>query len=72
MSEATTEALRAAFLRRLTVDEGNDRRRREFNRAIFFPAGEEFADGMAIFNETDLDMVMAAFDAAVEDLRRGL
>jgi hypothetical protein len=58
--------LRAAFLRRLTVDsETRDRRRREFNIAIFDAEG-----GWAIWSSTDLDMVMAAFDAAVRDVAR--
>lgn len=53
-------ALRAEFLRFLTTDsETKDRRRREFNQAIF-----DAERGFAIFNGTDLDMVMSKFDKA--------
>jgi len=53
-------ALRREFLRLLTTDsETKDRRRREFNQAIF--NGDE---GWAIWSSTDLDMVMDKFDKA--------
>jgi hypothetical protein len=56
--------LRAEFLRLLTEDsETRDRRRREFNQAIF--DGER---GNAVFNGTDLDMVMDKFDRALRIL----
>jgi hypothetical protein len=56
--------LRELFVQRLTVDsETRDRRRKDFNSAIFMD------DGVAVFTRTSLDMVMAAFDAALEDLR---
>lgn len=57
--------LREEFLRLLTVDsETNDRRRKEFNQAIF--DGER---GFACFNGTDLSMVMDKFDRAVRNLK---
>lgn len=55
--------LREAFLARLTVSSPHsDRRRKDYNQAIFNPD-----EGWAIFNGTDLDMVLDAFDAAVKD-----
>lgn len=57
----TIDLLRAEFLRLLTVDsETKDRRRREYNQAIF-----DADEGWAVFNGTDLDMVMQKFDRAV-------
>lgn len=56
------DRLRAEFLRLLTVDsETQDRRRREYNQAIFDPTG------YAIWSSTDLDMVMEKFDKAVKN-----
>jgi hypothetical protein len=57
--------LKAEFLRLLTEDsETNDRRREEYNQAIF--DGER---GFACFNGTDLSMVMEKFDRAVRNLK---
>jgi hypothetical protein len=59
------EELRAEFLRLLTEDsETRDRRRKEFNQAIFAPVAE---GGWAVFNGTNLDMVMEKFDRAVKN-----
>jgi hypothetical protein len=56
-------ALREEFVRALTVDsETRDRRRRDYNQAIFAP---QERGGYAIFTGTDLSMVLDAFDAAV-------
>lgn len=55
------EELRKAFVKRLTVDSDcHDRRRKDFNQAIF-----DTDEGFACFNGTDLDMVLEKFDAAV-------
>lgn len=60
------DELRSEFLRLLTEDsETTDRRRRDFNQAIF-----RAPEGWAIWSSTDLDMVMDKFDAAVRNLRR--
>lgn len=60
-----SDELREEFLRLLTVDsETDDRRRKEFNQAIF--DGER---GFACFNGTDLSMVMDKFDRAVRNLK---
>lgn len=62
----TNDELRAEFLRLLTQDsETHDRRRRDFNLAIF-----DADKGYAIWSSTDLDDVMSRFDKAVENLRR--
>lgn len=58
------DTLRAAFIRRLTVDsETHDRRRRDFNQALF-----DADEGFACFNDIDLDMILQKFDAAVLDI----
>ena len=58
--------LREEFVRLLTVDsETKDRRRREFNQAVF-----NAEQGWAIWSSTDLDMVMQKFDRAVRLLER--
>lgn len=55
--------LRELFLKYLTIDsETRDARRREFNQAIF-----NAERGWAIFDDTDLDMVMKRFDKAVKE-----
>ena len=55
--------LRALFLKYLTQDSRTqDARRKEYNQAIF--DGEE---GWAVFNGTDLDMVLDKFDKAVKE-----
>jgi len=55
--------LRALFLKYLTQDsKTQDARRKEYNQAIF--DGEE---GWAVFNGTDLDMVLEKFDKAVKE-----
>lgn len=58
------EKLRVVFLTHLTVDsEITDARRKEFNQAIF-----NAKEGWAVFNNTDLDMVMEKFDKAIKEL----
>jgi len=53
--------LRAEFLQLLTEDgPTTDRRRREYNQAVFMP------DGQPVWSETTLDMVMDKFDRAVK------
>lgn len=61
------EELRAAFVKRLTVDsDHHDRRRKDFNQAIF-----DANEGYACFSGTDLSMVLEKFDTAVQDLQKG-
>jgi hypothetical protein len=59
------DTLRAEFVRLLTTDgPTKDRRRRDYNQAIFEPNGE------SIWSSTDLEMVMEKFDQAVRNLKR--
>jgi hypothetical protein len=65
MTLVNTNELRREFVRLLTTDSHTqDRRRREFNQAIFAP------EGWAVFNGTDLDMVMEKFDKAIKSTVR--
>ena len=57
--------LREEFIRCLTVDsETRDGRRKDFNQAIF-----DAERGYAVFNGTDLGMVLAKYDKAVRNLK---
>lgn len=62
--------LRELFIKRMTVDsEHNDRRRKDFNQAIFFY--DEYAEEWSqCFNGTSMEMVLTCFDNAVKDWRR--
>ena len=54
------KTLRDLFIKYLTEDsETTDRRRKDFNQAIF-----DKDEGWAVFNGTDLDMVLDKFDMA--------
>ena len=65
MGDFKADQLRDEFVRLLTVDsETHDRRRKEFNQAIF-----DAERGFACFNGTDLGMVMEKFDRAVRNLK---
>jgi hypothetical protein len=60
--------LRQLFLKCLTIDgETQDRRRKEFNQAIFIDPADKTLGGRQVFNDTDLDMVMEKFDKAVKE-----
>jgi hypothetical protein len=60
------DKFRELFLKRLTIDsETQDKRRKEFNQAIF-----DKDEGWACFNGTDLEMIMDKFDLAIEDLKK--
>lgn len=54
------QRLREVFLELLTVDGSHDRRRKDYNVAIFSP------EGWAIWNRTELEDVMEIFDRAVK------
>ena len=59
-----TAKLRERFLYYLTVDsETQDRRRKDFNQAIFME------NGHPCFTRTDLDMVMEKFDRAAKEFK---
>lgn len=58
--------IRELFIQRMTVDsDHHDRRRRDFNRAIFGlnPDGSTYQ----CFTGTDMDMVLKCWDDAVRD-----
>ena len=68
--------LRELFVKRMTVDsDHNDRRKRDFNQAIFgwWKRDEEEADPSKTFqcwSDMDMGMVLQCFDDAVGDWRR--
>ena len=58
--------IRELFVKRMTVDsDHHDRRRRDYNQAIFGlrPNGTTYQ----CFNDTDMDMVLKCWDDAVGD-----
>ena len=73
--------LRDLFIKRMTVDsDHNDRRRRDYNQAIFQYRNESRkrhglapmeTDGtFAVWDNMDMDMVLRCFDDAAKDWRR--
>jgi hypothetical protein len=67
MSDKQIDNLRELFIKYLTEDsETMDARRKEFNQAIFAK------EGYAVFNGTDLDMVLEKFDKAIKASQYGL
>lgn len=65
------ELLRELFIKRMTIDsDHNDRRRKDFNQAIFF-YDDYTHDHKQCFNGTNMEMVLQCFDDAVKDWRRG-
>lgn len=59
------DELREEFIRCLTVDsETRGARRKDFNQAIF-----DAERGFAVFNGTDLGMILAKFDQAVRNMK---
>lgn len=60
-------ALRSEFIRLLTTDSPHhDRRRRDFNEAVFMPGGT------AVWTQTTLGMITSAFDRAAATLEQGI
>ena len=58
--------IRELFIRRMTVDsDHHDRRRKDFNQAIF--GLNEDGSTYQCFTETDMDMVLKCWDDAVRD-----
>lgn len=65
----TIKELRELFIKRMTIDsEHNDRRRKDFNQAIF--GYREDGSTYAIWSETDMDMILQCFDDAAKDWRK--
>jgi len=64
-------ALRAEFIRLLTTDSPHhDRRKRDFNQAVFINHPGRAWHGKPAWNETTLDMITDKFDKAVRNLER--
>lgn len=60
---------RKLFISRMTVDsEHNDRRRKDFNQAIF--GYHDDGSTYACWSNMDMDMVLQCFDDAVKDWRK--
>lgn len=63
--------LRLLFIKRMTEDsETQDRRRSDYNQAIFNYFDDGSGDTFEVWNDTDMDMVLKCFDDAVKDWRR--
>ena len=63
------ENLRNLFIKRMTIDsETNDRRKSDYNQAIFYDCGD--GEYKQVFIETTMDMVLDCFDNSVKDWRR--
>lgn len=63
------ERLRNLFIKRMTEDsDTQDRRRKDFNQAIF--GFNDDGSTYECFCKTDMDMVLRCFDDAVDDLKQ--
>ena len=63
------EDLRDCFIKRMTVDsETQDRRRKDYNQAIFCDYGR--GEHEQVFYGTTMEMVLDCFDNAVRDYRK--
>lgn len=60
---------RDLFIRRMTIDsETTDRRRKDFNQAIFHY--DDDGGTYPVWYPTDMEMVLQCFDDAIKDYRR--
>ena len=70
----TIEELRDLFIKRMTVDSPhNDRRRRDYNQAIFAWWGDEPKtpeNTFQVWTPMSMDMVLKCFDDAAKDWRK--
>ena len=61
--------LRDLFIKRMTIDsEHDDRRRKDYNQAIFCDYGR--GEHEAVWANTTMEMVLQCFDDAVKDWRK--
>lgn len=61
---------RDLFIKRLSVDKETDRRRKDYNQAIFFYS--EFTDEWKqSFTDLTMEMILEKFDLAVKDYAKG-
>lgn len=66
----TFQKFKELFVKRMTEDsETNDRRRKDYNQALFF-YDEHRKEYTQVWNEITLYMVLRCFDDAVKDYRR--
>lgn len=64
------DELRKLFIKRMTIDsDHNDRRRKDYNQAIFF-YDDYTHEHKACFDGTNMEMVLQCFDNAVNDWRK--
>ena len=71
----TIEELRDLFIKRMTVDsQHNDRRRKDYNQAIFAWWDDEPdktpKNTFPVFSDMSMDMVLQCFDDAAKDWRK--
>ena len=70
----TIEELRELFIKRMTVDSPhNDRRRRDYNQAIFGWWNDDEKDPeytYPVWSQMSMDMVLRCFDDAAKDWRK--
>lgn len=63
--------LREEFVRLLTENgPTTDRRRRDFNQALFFPEDDPQFPGRPVWDRIDLYMVLNAYDQAIKNLNK--
>ena len=66
---ALLQEFKEMFIKRMSVDNGTDRREKDYNRAIFF-LYETAGEYKQCFNDTTMEMVLDKFDLAVKDWRK--
>ena len=70
IAKSTLAEFRELFVKRMTVDsDHNDRRRKDYNQAIFF-YDDYTHEHKACFCGMNMEMVLQCFDDAVKDHRR--
>ena len=70
IAKSTLAEFRELFVKRMTVDsDHNDRRRKDYNQAIFF-YDDYTHEHKACFDGTNMEMILQCFDNAVKDHRR--
>lgn len=68
-AKKTINDLKRLFIRRMTVDsEHSDRRKKDYNQAIFFYSKQK-DEHVQCFNGTTMEMVLDAFNNAIKDYR---
>ena len=66
----TLKDFRELFIKRMTVDsEIRDRRRKDYNQAIFY-WNDYWKEYCQVYNNTSMEMVLKCFDNAIKDYRR--